>query len=337
MSDSIASKTSILIIGLGSIGERHLRCFQETGLVTVAACERNADLGQSVASRYGCKFYSSLEEALERGHFDAAVICTPANTHIPIAAQCVGHCLHVLIEKPLAVSLDGIGDLQQMAESSRRTIRVAYPGRAIPSLLALKALLGEGQLGSVRHVSVVSGQNFPSLRPAYRTIYYTKHETGGGSIQDALTHHFHTIEWLVGPIDRVFASAAHQVLEGVEVEDTVNMTAVLADGALASFAFNHFQAPNETTITLNGTNGSARFEMHAQRLGLFHLGDPGWTWTEYPLEKFDQIFVQQARNFLDAIAGKDTPLATLDDALQTLKVNRAALESARTHHEVVLA
>lgn len=115
------------------------------------------------------------------------------------------------------------------------------------------------------------------------------------------------------------------------------MPAVLADGALASFAFNHFQAPNETTITLNGPNGSARFEMHAQRLGLFHLGDPGWTWTEYPLEKFDQIFVQQARNFLDAIAGKDTPLATLDDALQTLKVNRAALESARTHHEVVLA
>ena len=330
------SKTSALIIGVGSIGERHLRCFQESGLFTVAVCERNAELGRSIMAKYACPFYGTLEESLEAETFDLAVVCTPANTHIPIAMECVRRGLHVLLEKPLSVSLDGVAELKQLADARQRTIRVAYPLRAIPALLALKDLLLEEKLGKIRHLSVVTGQDFPRLRPAYRTIYYTRHETGGGSIQDALTHQFHTIEWLVSPIRSVFASAAHQVLEGVEVEDTVNLVATLDDGTLASFAFNHFQAHNESTITLNGTQGSARFEMHTQRLGLFPHGGSEWTWTDYSLEKYDQVFIQQAVYFLAAISGQDTPLATLDDALQTLKVNLAALESARTHREVII-
>lgn len=330
------SKLSALIIGVGSIGERHLRCFQASGLYTVAGCDRNIELGGNIADQYHCPVYPSLEDAFAAGRFDVAVVCTLANSHIPIAAACVQRGLHVFIEKPLALSLEGIADLSGQAEAERRLLRVAYTTRSMKPVIALKEIVSSGEIGRPRHISCVSGQHFPTYRPAYREIYYNSHETGGGAIQDALTHQLHTVEWIAGPIRRVFASAAHQVLEGVEVEDTVNLNAVLDDGTLASFAFNQFQAPNETVIQVNGSKGSARMEMHNQRVGVMHYGDAEWTWNQQSPEERDASYIRQAVYFARELDGCSTPLATLQEGLQTLKVNRAALESARTHCEVIV-
>jgi predicted dehydrogenase len=332
----VSQKLSALIIGVGSIGERHLRCFQATGRFEVSACDTNRELGEAVAARYGCAFYPSLDDALAQGKFDAAVVCTFAPTHVPVATRCLEHGLHTLIEKPLSLSEKGISEMEALAAAKRLTVRVGYPGRVIPSLLTLKSLIDEGALGAPRHVTVVAGQHFPTFRPAYQSIYYRSHESGGGVIQDALTHHVHSVEWLLSPIRRVFASADRLVLEGVEVEDTVNMTTVLEGNILASFAYNHFQAPNEVTITIHGTKASARYEFHRLRLGLMARGDSDWSWTEHPLPDRDAIFVRQAAAFRDAIDGRPCPLSTVAEARQTMRVNGAALESVRTRREITI-
>ena len=72
-------ETAILVIGVGSIGERHVRCFQKTGRVRVGICEINAELRQRVARQYGIeKTYAQIEQALAE-HYDAAVVATPAS------------------------------------------------------------------------------------------------------------------------------------------------------------------------------------------------------------------------------------------------------------------
>ncbi len=334
--NSATERLSVLVIGVGSIGERHARCFQSTGLWDVTICEPNAALAETVASRYGCPFFTDLEVALEQGKFAAAVICTPAQTHIPIARTCVRRGLHVLIEKPLALVLDEIGELGQEAAVADRVIRVAYVTRANPLYEAMKAMLDRGIVGQPRQVSVVSGQNFPTFRPAYREIYYAKHETGGGAIQDALTHQIHTVEWLVAPIARIFAYAEHLVLEGVEVEDSVNASGMLADGSLVGFSFNQFQTPNESGITVHGTKGSIRAELQNRRVGVMLPGETEWTWTNFPAGDRDTNFVAQARSFYEAVMERPSLLSSLQEATQTLKVNLAMLESARTRREVVI-
>ena len=323
-------KKRILIIGTGSIGERHLRCFQTTGKAEVAACEPNAELGRSIAARYGCAWFPSLEDAWASGSFDAAVLCTPAPTHIPLATTCLRRGLHVLIEKPLAVSLEGAEELVHLARESGKVVRVAYVYRAIPALAKLRELLTTGGIGAPRHITVVSGQHFPTFRPGYRTIYYANRAAGGGAIQDALTHQLNAVEWLAGPIESLFADAAHQVIEGVEVEDTVNRTARLRGGVLASFSLNQFQAPNETTFTIHGEHGSVRAELHNRRAGLFRHGESDWTWYALPPGDRDQPFILQAEAFLRAIDGEAGPLATLEEGIQTLRANIAALRSAET-------
>jgi predicted dehydrogenase len=326
---------SLLIVGCGSIGERHLRCFQKTGRARVAACDANAALLAQVSARYGVPAHASLAEALQAGGFTGMIICTPAHTHLAIARQGASEKLHLLIEKPLAVTLEEIEETRAALAQAGRFAGVAYVYHAMPWLQGARAFLRSGELGRSLHATVCSGQHFPTFRPAYREIYYTRHEHGGGAIQDALTHLANAMEWLLGPITSLYCDAAHQALEGVTVEDTVNVAA-RHGGVLVSYAMNQFQAPNETRIHVHCERGSVCIEPNARRWGTLRHGEADWGWRETPPMERDELFIAQANDFLDGCEGKPTALSTFDEAAQTLKFNRAALESARTGQRVTL-
>lgn len=317
--------SNILIIGVGSIGERHTRCFLNSGRVQPSICELNPELRQSVAARYQVPAYASLEEALALGDFQAAVVCSPAHTHIPLARQLLRAGLHIFVEKPLSQSFDDVETFVSDAEQSGRVVRVAYTSRYNPLYQRVRQLLP--QAGKLLQIISVTGQNFPTFRPAYRDIYYARHETGGGAIQDALTHHVDLISWLAGPADSVFCSAAHQALDGVEVEDTVN--AIAHHGpALVSYSLNQFQAPNEAFLFLHGEKGSVRADNTSHRCGFMAPGGE-WEWEEIRVPERDDTFTDQAHAFLDACEGKDNHLCTLPEAVRVLRFNLGALQSAR--------
>lgn len=317
----------VLIIGAGSIGERHLRCFQKTDRCDVALVEINADLRRGVAERYGLKAaFASLDEALQHRH-DAAVIATPAPWHVPMAVQLAEAGIHLLIEKPLSTSLEGVDRLLETVQRTGITAGMAYVLRHHPLIRSLRQAIQSGLIGTPVELVAVTGQNFPTYRPAYRTIYYRDRATGGGAIQDALTHLINAGEWLTGPVTRLVADAAHQVLEGVEVEDTVHVLA-RQGRVLSSYSLNQHQAPNEFTLSIIGERGVARCELHAGRWRW--ITEPDGTWQEEtipPLER-DTLFVAQANAFLDAIKRRGAMACSLQEGLQTLRVNLAALASA---------
>lgn len=328
------TRKSVLVIGVGSIGERHVRCFQATGRVDVAICEVQSERRQRAASQYGIqRAYASVDELRQPDvrlaeTFAAAVICTPADLHIPVARQLTAEGLSLLIEKPLSTSTAGVSELIDEVEHRRTTVAVAYVMRSNPLLAAMKQAIDSGRFGAPVEIVAVGGQHFPTYRPAYREIYYTQRATGGGAIQDALTHMVDTGQWLVGPIRRVAADAAHQVLEGVEVEDTVHVLA--RHGAvLGSYSLNQHQAPNELTMTVVCQRGTVRFESHASRWRW--MTEPGGSWTDdhRPLER-DDVFIQQADAFLDALEGRRPPLCSLAEARQTLHANLAILKAWET-------
>jgi predicted dehydrogenase len=320
---------STLIIGCGSIGERHLRCFQKTGRCSVAACDTNPTLLATIKERYGVEVFSSLDTALAEAQFDSVVICTPAHLHLPIAIKLLNLRLHVFIEKPLAIDTALVPQVREAISQAQRFVAVAYVYHLMPWVANAREFLKKGELGKVLHVSSISGQHFPTFRPAYRDIYYTRHELGGGAIQDALTHLVNAVEWLIGPCTRVYCDAAHQALEGVTVEDTVNVTSRHGQ-VLVSFAVTQFQTPNENTLLIHCENGSVKIETNHQRWGVMRRGDADWTWHQTPPQERDDMFIAQANAFLDGVEGRDTPLCTFEEAVQTLKFNQAALRSAAT-------
>ena len=331
MNQSIPLK-SILIVGCGSIGERHLRCFQKTGRANVIACDADRALLQRIGDTFRVDTSTDYVQALG-GATDAVVICAPAHLHVPMALQALRLGKDVLIEKPLSQSLLQVDELLQAHAQSGRQAAVAYTLHVFPFLVQARDFLRGGTLGPVRHVVLTSGQPFDRLRPAhaahYSQTYYRDRATGGGAIQDALTHMANWVESVIGPTDSVLCDCAHQVLPEVTVEDTVNVSARHGD-ILVNYALNQFQAPNESTLQFNTSLGSVKIEFHRQRWGVFRQNDADWTWHEAPVADRDTHYLNQANLFLDQIEGKPSSLCTLAAAVQTLRFNLAALASAET-------
>jgi predicted dehydrogenase len=320
------SKLRILVIGTGSIGERHVRCFMATGRADIGICEINPELRETVAKRYNLKeVYGDLSLALTKS-WNAVLVATPAHTHIPIATEVARAGIHLLIEKPLSTSLDGIDELQRIIKKKKLIAAVSYNHRAHPGAEALKAALDSGRFGKPLQLYMASGQHFPFYRPAYRDIYFADPKQGGGAIQDSITHTLNLAEWLLGPITRLVVDAAHQYLDGVSVEDTVHIIARHGD-VMATYATNMYQAPNESFLTVVCEKGTVRFELHKKRLRVMMQVEGTWEESLHELPDRDAWYVRNANCFLDVLEGKCEPLCTLAEGLQTLRVNLAALRS----------
>lgn len=325
----------ILILGGGSIGERHLRCLLHTGRAEVSLCDVSESIRDKLAANHAIKdVYDSFEGAIEN-EFDGAVICTPADLHITMAASLVERGIGVLIEKPLSISLDGVESLIDQCENGNVPACVAYVSRHNPALIALKSALDKRRFGHPVEIVANCGQHFPFYRPAYREIYYADHAKGGGAIQDALTHVMNTAEWLVGPVTRLVADAEHCVLEGVDVEDTVHVM-TRHDSILGSVSLNQHQAANETTITVICEDGVMRMEGHRSRWLSCSEPDSDWHVEEtFDLQR-DDLFLTQANAFLDQLEGTSEPACSLSEGLQTLRVNLGTISSAEKGRWVTL-
>jgi predicted dehydrogenase len=317
----------VLIIGVGSIGERHLRCFKATGRAEAGLVEINPALRDAIAKRYEvAEAFASLDAGIT-GKFDAAVVCTPAQLHVAMTRQFVEAGMHVLVEKPLSTNMEGISELKALVAKKQAVVSVGYVWRASPILAAMRNAIREGRFGTPVEAVVVTGSHFPTFRPAYRAIYYNHRNTGGGAIQDALTHMINAVEWLIGPVDRLACDVAHQVLDGVTVEDTAHLL-TRHGSVLASYALNQHQAPTEVSITIVCDKGTVRFEPMQHRWRW--MTEPNSTWHDetFPAAERDAMYIAQAHAFLDAVEGKCPVACTLEQGAQTLRVNLAALASA---------
>lgn len=292
----------------------------------MSLCETNADLRRKIAEQYGVEHaFADLDAAMADGP-TAAVVATPAPLHIPMSTKLADAGVHLLIEKPLSTAVDGCDALTALIRRKNLTAAVAYVWRSHPILREMKDAIDSGRFGRPLHLTVQTGQHFPTFRPAYRTIYYRDRAMGGGAIQDAMTHMLNLGEWLAGPISRLTADAAHQALEGVEVEDTVNVL-TRQGNALGCYSLNQHQAPNEMTVTVVCERGTCRLENHNTRWQW--MAAPGDDWVNQqhaPMER-DTMFINQANAFLDAVEGRARPLCTVDEGLQTLRCNLAALNA----------
>lgn len=322
----MSDQKKVLVVGVGSIGERHLRSFQKTGRAKLSFCEINPELRKRISEEYGVEAaYDNLDDALADSP-DVAVIATPAHLHIPMATQAAEAGIHILIEKPLSTSTEGIDTLIETVRKKGVVSAVAYVLHVFPVFAEARKAIRSGRFGDPVEIVLFCGQHFPTHRPAYREIYYNNRATGGGAVQDSMTHMLNAGEWIVGPVDRLVADVDHQVLEGVEVEDTVHLL-TRQGNVMGSYTLNQYQAPNELYMKIICREGTVLIEPHQNR----------WRWTCEPEEPWhdekvdvwerDDYFIAQANTFLDMVDGKLSDWNPIEDALQTLRCSLAILES----------
>src|SRR5713226_647406 len=184
-----------LIIGCGSIGERHLHNLKKIGINDIAiydSCRKRVD---ELSKKYNAKKFYSLDSALSFRP-DFSVICTYPNSHSHLADACIDVNSHLFIEKPISTDIKSIKTTLARAQSKNLKVAVGYNLRFDKGLNLLKRKAQRHEIGTILSVFGQWGQNIKSWRPGsnYKNHYVLK--KGGGIILDD-SHEYDYVRWLL--------------------------------------------------------------------------------------------------------------------------------------------
>lgn len=318
----------LLVIGTGSIGERHLRNALRLQGVACSIAEMNPRTRDRVAGEYPvAASYADYREA-DLASFDGVVICVPADLHVPIASEVVRAGTHVLTEKPLAMSLDGIEELKRLRDANHVVVSVAFTLRSDPIIAEAKRRIRDADVGPIRFATYKAGQYWPRMRKDYPPAYAQKRESGGGAIPDHLVHVINYLEWFFGPPVEVSARQWRLALEDIRTEDSAHVVLRFAGGEIAVLSICLFQQDTGVALEIIGDDGTLRTRLDAETLEIYRSSSEAWMPGDARAAERDDVFLSQTEHFIDCIKGRDTPRCTIEEAEQTLRTVLSALESS---------
>jgi predicted dehydrogenase len=323
----VSNRRSILIVGLGSVGRRHLANLQLLGWTDVRVL-RSGLATLPDADLSGVPVVTRLEEALDPAPL-AVVVATPTALHLPIALAAARAGAHLLIEKPVSHNLQGLDALS--AEVSQRDLQVlvGYQFRFHPGLQQLKSWIDTGAIGDVVSAQVHWGEYLPDMHPweDYRGGYAARADLGGGVLL-TLCHPFDYLRWLLGEIDAVTAVAARRNPLGVAVDTCADVSLEFASGASGHVHLNFIQRPAEHHITFVGTTGTVTWNQGDHTARLFTAASGQWQASPPPVGfERNSMFLDEMRHFLACIHGDASSRCDLADAIASLLVAHEAREA----------
>jgi len=324
MSDAPDKRTSILVVGTGSIGQRHARLLGERRDVDLSICDTDAEClreAKQAASR--ARVFADFEEALLE-HPDAVFVCTPHRLHMPMAIAAFRAGCDVFCEKPLAESVENARAIVAAAQTSGRLLQVGYALRFHPGIRRIQRMVAEGQLGTLVGGRALVGTYFTLT--AARRRYRVPRENA--LILD-YTHQPDYLSLFFGQAQRASAECTTLGdLELVQEPNVFSMVLRYGSGALVQIHLDFVQYPNRHILELFGDRRTVVFDFISGELRTFSHGAD-----DYRVERVsvgrDDVMREQIVSFLDARLGKHAPACTGADGMAALRVAEAAVRSAR--------
>ena len=319
----------VLIVGLGSIGRRHLRNLRQVapGLTIGVWRQQHTQRPDDECARLADAWFFSEASALAWGP-TAALVCNPAPFHTATALALARAGVHLFIEKPLAASLAGIDDLMALYRERRLTLLPGYCFRHHALLRRLKELVHAEAVGKVLGIRAEVGQYLPDWRPDtdYREGVSAKAALGGGALLE-LSHELDYVQWLGGPVAAVTALARRVSALEIETEDLAEVTLDFAGGAIGQAHMDMLQRTPSRSCKVIGSEGTLVLDFIRGELREFRPGDGEGRVHAAPPDA-PGMYVAELRHFLDCLAGAATPCVTVAEARRVLEIVLAAQQSA---------
>jgi predicted dehydrogenase len=322
----------ILVIGLGSIGKRHLRLARELMPDADIRVLRHQECATNPEYTDGC--FSSLEKALFFNP-QIAVIANPAPLHMQVALPLARAGVHLLIEKPLSQSLQNVDKLLNCVTKQGYVGLVGYCLRYDPAAVKFKEKLCDGKIGKILHVQVDCGSYLPDWRQGqdYRQSVSANKKLGGGVLLE-LSHEIDYVRWFFGDLDDVSAILVNSNTLDIDVEDSAEMVFSSPQGFTIAVHLDFNSRSNRRSCKVRGTEGDLIWDAVSQKVAWMPTGKPDEVETFQHERNF--IYREQLKHFFDCIENDQSPRVTFKDGAETLRIVEAARESSATGKKVVL-
>jgi UDP-N-acetylglucosamine 3-dehydrogenase len=304
------------VLGLGSIGRHHARILESSPRVElVGAVEVNgSDAGLDAA-----RIFRSWDALRANGDVDFAVVALPTPLHEQASVAAAADGVHVLVEKPLALSQEEARSIIQACQQADVHGAVGHVERYNPALVELKRLLQRGAIG--RPVAIASERAGPLPLRARET----------GVISDLATHDLDLVPWLVDErIELVFAQT-ESATPVAGVEHVAALTGRLSGGIVFNTIADWLSPLSIRRVRVVGDEGSLLADLLTPQL--LHLGSEA---RQVPLERTEPL-MSQFMFFCDLLEGHtDAPVVSLAEGLSAVASADAAVRSAREGRPITL-
>lgn len=343
-----SSRIPIGLIGAGAIGRIHAERARLSADVAIAAIADPSPEAAALGAALGVPTFSDASSMFAKVKVRAAIVATPNSTHAPLALECIAQGIPVLVEKPLADTLEDGERLCRAAEAANVPILVGHQRRHNPILRRARDLVAGGALG--RPVAAHAMSTW--LKPDEYFAPDWRRSVGAGPVLVNMIHDVDLLRWLLGEIVSVHAITSN-VVRKFEVEDSAAVLLRFASGVLATLLVSdtavapwnwdlsageaaHYPQQDVESHWITGTEGS----LTLPRLTLWrYRGNRGWH-EELSSERTaihrGDPYLEQLRHFRSVVEGRETPVCSGRDGLATLCATLAVHESARSGMPVSL-
>ena len=334
-----ASPVTIAVVGTGNIGPRHAAAVVKSPNAELLCFVDPAPHAQAVADDYNVRLFQSIQHMLGSGcKPDAALVCTPNKTHVPVSKELLNHGIHVLVEKPISTTIPDGESLLQTAQTSPCSLLVGHHRRFNPSITATKCVLDAGAIGKPLAVSGLWALCKPQSYFEPPTEWRTKTD-GGGPVLINMIHEVDVLHYFFGPITRVHAEQTVSQ-RGFDVEEGAAVLLRFASGLVATFVLsdstpsphNFENGTGENPIVprvgkdfyrIFGTEGTLSVgDMKVSRYAASGM-EKGWSSAieERDVEVGEEVpFEEQIEHFVRVVRGDEQPRCSGLDGLRALVV-----------------
>lgn len=338
---------AIIIIGTGAIARVHIEAYKEMGNCHIAClCDLFVDKAEKMIEEMGLAgavAFKDYKQALKMVDADIVSVCLPPGMHAQVAIDALEAGKHVLVEKPMATSLEECDQMIEAGKQSGKLLSIVCQNRFKTPMMKMKSLLDSGVIGPVRYANVNSywwrGQSYYDLW--WRGTW--EKESGGCTTAHA-THHLDLTQWLLGMPTEVTAVITNMVHTNSECEDL----------SMAIFRYPDKMAQLTATLLMHGEEQSMVFSGDKARVSIpwsvqankeldngFPVEDGE---TKQVVENFYEALAEvdleghpgQIRNFIRAIEGTEPLLVTGEEGRKTIELIMAIYKSSVTKAPVEL-
>jgi len=327
----------ILIVGFGSIGKRHLRLARE--LLPHAEIGVLRHKAESVVPEGADFMFTTMSEALIFSP-NLAIIASPASFHLSHAIPLAEAGIHLLIEKPISTTSEGIEDLTEACKNQNVVISIGYNFRFLKSLQEFKSIIDSEMIGSIWSVRCEVGQYLPSWRPDgdYRKGVSAQNFLGGGALLE-LSHEIDYLRWIFGEVDWVQATLTKQSDLEIDVEDTAHLFIGFAakDSGrqiLASVNLDFIRHDTTRICTVIGKLGSLRWNGIGGTLEHWAIGTQGWQEIYRDESPRDESYIAEWKHLIHCIEEESQAMITPEDGLKVLQIIESARAASETKSQV---
>lgn len=244
------------IVGCGHIAKKHVAAIEATeNAQLVAVCDTNPERLTNFV-KDGIKGFTSLEEMLQTD-VDVVCICTPSGLHAQLTVQIAEAGKHVVVEKPMALSLDDADRMIEACEKNNVKMAVVHPNRFRPAVVELRKQLDQGAFGTIGHANATVRWNRNQAYYDQAPWRGTKAMDGGVLMNQAI-HNIDLLLWMMGEVEEVFTYHATRI-RNIEAEDTSVSVMRFKSGALGVLeaAVTIFPKNLEESLSVFGEKGTA--------------------------------------------------------------------------------